>query len=61
MRLLLLVTLLLINFTTLAQSPTRALAPISSGDVTMFGTWVIAEGMGPHPTVILVHGHPGGG
>ncbi|MEZ5491123.1 MAG: alpha/beta fold hydrolase [Gammaproteobacteria bacterium] len=59
MRVFLLLTFLFISHSTLAQSPTRALAPIPSGDETMFGTWLLAEGIGPHPTAILLHGHPG--
>jgi pimeloyl-ACP methyl ester carboxylesterase len=33
---------------------------IPSGDAVLRGTMFIAEGGGPHPTVLLLHGFPGG-
>lgn len=41
--------------------PPATLAPlrITNGDATLLGTVYIAEGAGPHPTVVLLHGFPG--
>jgi pimeloyl-ACP methyl ester carboxylesterase len=33
---------------------------IPSGDSQLLGTMYVAEGAGPHPTVLLLHGFPGG-
>ena len=41
--------------------PPATLAPlrIMNGDATLLGSIYLAEGAGPHPTVILLHGFPG--
>lgn len=42
------------------QPPVPPVVSIPSGSAVMFGASYAAEGPGPHPTVLLLHGHPGG-
>lgn len=42
-----------------AYPPTVVEFSIASGDAAMNGHAYVAMGVGPHPTVVLVHGYPG--
>jgi dipeptidyl aminopeptidase/acylaminoacyl peptidase len=43
-----------------AQAPIAELVRIPSGGTVMFGSMFIGGGSGPRPTIILLHGNPGG-
>lgn len=60
MRFVLTAAVLVLSLPLAAQTETVEVVRIASGGAVMLGSMFPAEGPGPHPTVILLHGFPGG-
>src|SRR5262245_42994032 len=50
---------LLVQVKSGAQTVTAEIVRIPSGNAVMFGSMFVGQGARPHPTVILLNGHPG--
>ena len=59
MRFILTAAVLLLSLPLSAQTENVETVNIPSGDAVMFGSMFTADGPGPHPTVLLLHGYPG--